>query len=337
MTGSLKKRHQGQRKQQTSSAQPDSSHNGPVKESNGNSRGGDHSSGDASGPGKRRLSEATIQRLLLRLAVLLAAAGVYFYTRQDKILELATAKDNIGKRSQPVACSDKYTAEIANYPGCTPSRCGRVISDKVVTPHEAQALRDIATRAFQLTGGSSGGASILDLHSGALSKGSSFVNVYQLPESQHLVSESDLRIYKAVKQRVAHFISEHFQLAPGVLKLAKPTFFSRMTTKEARTVHDEYWHTHVDKETYPSFHYTSLVYLNDYGHDFQGGRFIFNDNDANRTVEPKTGRVSAFTAGWENPHQVEPVSDGVRFALTVAFTCDQSQAISDPERRTGPM
>ena len=40
---------------------------------------------------------------------------------QEKILELATVKDNIGKRSQPVDCSDKYTAEIANFPGrCSP-------------------------------------------------------------------------------------------------------------------------------------------------------------------------------------------------------------------------
>ena len=49
------------------------------------------------------------------------------------------------------------------------------------------------------------------------------------------------------------------------------------------------------------------------------------------------GRVSAFTAGWENPHQVEPVTEGARFALTVAFTCDPSQAIADPERRTDPL
>ena len=47
--------------------------------------------------------------------------------------------------------------------------------------------------------------------------------------------------------------------------------------------------------------------------------------------------MSAFTAGWENPHQVEPVTEGTRFALTVAFTCDESQAIADPEHRTEPL
>ena len=58
---------------------------------------------------------------------------------------------------------------------------------------------------------------------------------------------------------------------------------------------------HFPQETYPSFHYTSLVYLNDYGHDFQGGRFIFNDRDANRTVQPKTGESTA-------PSSPKPVS-----------------------------
>ncbi|XP_037093727.1 2-oxoglutarate and iron-dependent oxygenase domain-containing protein 3-like [Pollicipes pollicipes] len=249
---------------------------------------------------------------------------------EGKVLELATIKDSIGKRSQPVDCSPKYAAETVNFPGCSPSRCGRLISDRVVTPHEARTLRHMASRAFALTGGSGGGASILDLHSGALSKGSAFVNVYRLPEAHDLLSEDDLRLYTGVKRRVAQLVTEHFGLEGGVLHLAKPTFFSRITAAPARTVHDQYWHSHVDKETYPSFHYTSLVYLNDYGSDFTGGRFIYNDKDANRTIEPKAGRVSAFTAGWENPHQVEPVADGVRFALTVAFTCDASQAISDP-------
>ena len=44
------------------------------------------------------------------------------------------------------------------------------------------------------------------------------------------------------------------------------------------------------QETYESFHYTSLLYLSDYGHDFHGGRFIFVDGDnTNRTVEPRKG------------------------------------------------
>lgn len=46
-------------------------------------------------------------------------------------------------------------------------------------------------------------------------------------------------------------------------------------------------------------------------------------------VEPKKGRVSMFTSGAENLHYVEKVSSGVRYAITVSFTCDPSKAIKD--------
>lgn len=70
------------------------------------------------------------------------------------------------------------------------------------------------------------------------------------------------------------------------------------------------------QETYPSFHYTSLLYLTTYNQDFKGGRFIFVDgNEENRAtsaIEPKKGRVSAFTSGLENRHHVEKVTEGTR-------------------------
>ena len=72
--------------------------------------------------------------------------------------------------------------------------------------------------------------------------------------------------------------------------------------------------TYLFQETYPAFHYTSLLYMADYKRDFTGGRFVFIDEHqrANRTVEPREGRVSAFTSGIENKHHVEPVTGGSR-------------------------
>lgn len=84
------------------------------------------------------------------------------------------------------------------------------------------------------------------------------------------------------------------------------------------------------QETYESFHYTTLLYLNDYGRDFEGGRFIYIDKDKNCTVEPRKGRVSLFTSGKENLHAVERVTSGIRYALTVSFTCDKQYATADP-------
>ena len=76
-------------------------------------------------------------------------------------------------------------------------------------------------------------------------------------------------IFRKVKDQVKTYIAEHFEIDPDGLYFTHPTFFSRLENKPAKNVHDEYWHVHVDKETYQTFHYTSLLYLTDMGEDFQ--------------------------------------------------------------------
>lgn len=52
-------------------------------------------------------------------------------------------------------------------------------------------------------------------------------------------------------------------------------------------------------------------------------RFVFADEDADRTVQPRRGRLLAFRSGFENPHRVEPVrigpGGGNRLALSIWF------------------
>jgi hypothetical protein len=45
-------------------------------------------------------------------------------------------------------------------------------------------------------GGSQGGATILDLHSGALSQGKNFVNIYHLNGAKDVFKKTDFTIYK---------------------------------------------------------------------------------------------------------------------------------------------
>lgn len=76
--------------------------------------------------------------------------------------------------------------------------------------------------------------------------------------------------------------------------------------------------------------------MSDYNRDFEGGRFLFIDqNSVNTTVEPRKGRVSIFTSGAENLHAVEKVTSGTRYALTVSFTCDEKFAIDVPTLEKG--
>ncbi|KAL3875793.1 hypothetical protein ACJMK2_033709 [Sinanodonta woodiana] len=254
---------------------------------------------------------------------------MFFRSTGDQVTTFA-AVDNIVKRAvQEIPCSKDYANE--ELLECKPKHCRRVVMDNLVSEEEAAYLLGIAKKGLQF-GGSSGGASILDLHSGALSKGDKFINIYRVLEEMHenVFTKNDFDIYREVKNKIHQAIANEFKIPLSKLYLTKPTFFSRMNMIEAKTVHDEYWHPHVDKVTYGSFHYTSLLYLSTYGKDFRGGRFIFVDTDSNKTVEPRIGRVSFFTSGSENVHYVEKLEDGVRYAITISFTCDPQHAIDDP-------
>uniref|UniRef100_A0A1A9WES7 Fe2OG dioxygenase domain-containing protein n=1 Tax=Glossina brevipalpis TaxID=37001 RepID=A0A1A9WES7_9MUSC len=259
---------------------------------------------------------------------------VYFYNKsQGRESTFALAREHLTLRIQKFPCSSSYSKEMQEYPQCVPRNCGRFIADKLIESKEVDVLQNLAENIINLAGGSKGGASILDLHSGALSQGDEFVNVYKMPQAMEFMKAEHLRIYRLVKDKIKLAIADQFSIEPHSLHLTYPTFFSQLTNSSAESVHDEYWHEHVDKETYPAFHYTSLLYLNTFNKDFKGGRFVFIDgSEENRTIfyiEPKKGRVSAFTSGEENRHHVEKVSGGTRFALTISFTCDHKYAISD--------
>ncbi|KAK7506635.1 hypothetical protein BaRGS_00002110 [Batillaria attramentaria] len=239
-------------------------------------------------------------------------------------------KDAItGKAVYMVPCSKDYESE--EFEECKPKECRRVVRDDLVSLSDAQHLLGVAKRGLSL-GGSLGGASILDIHSGALSMGEKFVNIYKLLESmeEEIFSAEDFEVYRRVKGQIHNAIAEEFGIPKDKLYLTKPTFFSRMNMTPPKTIHDEYWHPHVDKETYGSFHYTSLLYLTTYQQDFDGGRFVFIDKKSNKTVEPRIGRVSFFTSGSENVHFVERLKDGTRYAITISFSCNPEHAIADP-------
>lgn len=282
-------------------------------------------------------SVLSAKRIALRIALPIALLGALYISvwwKSSPVKVFASRDEVLAIKSETVACSNDYVEDRRLFKGCAPLKCGRVVSDGVVTAEESNALLSLAKRGLALSH-STGGASILDLHSGSISLGEKFVNVYRLLEKKGttLFSDRDLKIYKQVKDKIRSLIAFQFGVKPEHLHLTHPTFFSEMTVRPAVTVHDEYWHTHVDKEQYESFHYTSLLYLSDHGLDFGGGRLFFVDGDrGNATVEPRRGRVLAFTSGSENPHFVEKVSRGVRYALTVSFSCDPSKAIRDPGR-----
>ncbi|KAF5272521.1 hypothetical protein FQR65_LT17363 [Abscondita terminalis] len=233
-------------------------------------------------------------RIWSRFVVVAGVIIYIWYTAKDgKETSLGRQKEVLQQRGQAFECDPEYLEEINGFPACVPKKCGRYISDKIVTSNDIDVLLRIAKRGFAL-GGSDGGTK--------------FINVYSLEKAKEVFNAADLVAYKIVKAKIQHAIAETFQIDQDSLHLTHPTFFSRINNLEAKTVHDEYWHVHVDKDVYESFHYTSLLYLSNFGKDFQGGRLIFLESPKNNvTLEPRKGRVAMFSSGRENPHYVEKV------------------------------
>lgn len=279
------------------------------------------------------LSPDVLKRIIIRCLIVVVSflIGAYFLWNEEVMDVFVGVSDTVDRQYMGVECSSDYVKETATFGACVPTRCGRVVMDNVVSISEAEHLLRTAKAGLSM-GESYGGASILDLHSGALSKGDKFIDVYEVirRSGREVFTAKDFKIYRQVKNKIHGAIAREFGIPVDKLYLTSPTFFSKMTSRPAQTIHDEYWQVHVDKETYGSFHYTSLLYLADYGRDFHGGRFVFLGPERNITVEPKLGRVSFFTSGSENPHYVERVSSGIRYAITVSFTCDPGKAIDDP-------
>nr|XP_027204894.1 2-oxoglutarate and iron-dependent oxygenase domain-containing protein 3-like [Dermatophagoides pteronyssinus] len=268
---------------------------------------------------------------------------IYHYHKDNQSLSLKTTitmasrHDNylgspIGKFIQ---CStNDYHDDRIRFKQCTPNKCGRFVSDSIVNNNEALELRLFAQTIFTLIR-PQGGVAIFDLASGALSNGTQFVNLYKLiklsPNLQQMIKSKTFDTFHIVRKKLIQTISLTFGIESNHLYLTSPVFFTRIDSRLAKTLNDEYWHPHVDKFTYDSFHYTSLLYLSTYDEEFSGGRFIFMDEQkldkkiSNTTIEPKFGRVSFFTSGSENQHMVEIVSNGERFALTIPFTCDPNK------------
>lgn len=252
--------------------------------------------------------------------------SVYFvnYLNYDGDV-IASAQDDVHFLFNKVKCSNDYDKKFTE---CSPKFCGRAVQDDLFDEVELKTMKGIAEKGMKY-GGGSGGATILDLHTGALSYKDKFINIYKV--EKNLFSPADKDTYKRIKNKIRDTIAQTFKINRDRLYLTNPTFFSQLTNATAVTSHDEYWHPHIDRVTYGTFYYTSLLYLTTHGEDFEGGRFMFVDVDGkNKSVEPRLGRLSYFSSGSENKHFVERVASGARFAVTVSFTCESKHKINDP-------
>lgn len=119
----------------------------------------------------------------------------YFTANREKERKFATRRETIIFRSQNLDCAADYLSEVKEFKNCVPDKCGRFVTDSLATEEEVKLLLDLAKTGLSF-GGGNGGASILDLHSGALSKGEDFVNIYKLPEAKGFLDSNALNAYR---------------------------------------------------------------------------------------------------------------------------------------------
>ncbi|KAJ9464738.1 hypothetical protein DIPPA_34589 [Diplonema papillatum] len=232
-----------------------------------------------------------------------------------------------------VSCENE--AMYKEQAGCLPSRCGSVSVDDFVPDAAADVLLKIAKKGLAM-GKVTGPAGIVDLAQGIVSFEDQFVR-YNLMAKERLtagivddlLTVEEVEAYRSHVRRLRDFVIEEFgsELQGKKLYLALPAFFSKLSAGPGVTENDEYWHQHIDTEQYGTFVFTTLTYLNSQGVDFEGGSLMINGKE----VRPKKGKIAAFTSGTENPHFVERVTDGTRYALTTAFTCQPPPAGIDIE------
>eukprot|EP00039_Didymoeca_costata_P011402 m.159943 g.159943 ORF g.159943 m.159943 type:complete len:318 (+) comp15161_c0_seq5:36-989(+) len=212
------------------------------------------------------------------------------------------------------------------------NRCGRLITDALFDEKDLFQLVNMAKK-WMVYGEGSGGPTILDLHSGALSLGERFIDVYSevKRKKDEVYDADDFAVYNRIKNTVKAMVERQFHVSENSIYLTNPTFFSSITSKPAKTLHDEYWHEHVDKITYGNFDFTCLLYLATYNEEFTGGEFQFVNDTNLEGIQPRNGRLACFSSGEENTHRVTRVESGRRFALTMGFTCDKTKAIAEPD------
>ena len=81
---------------------------------------------------------------------------------------------------------------------------------------------------------------------------------------------------------------------------------------------NDFYVDHIDASAVNNRALTCLLMLND---DFDGGELCVNDpyGDTTKTIQPKSGRCTIFPSNFMFPHNVRPVTRGVRYTIVAWF------------------
>jgi len=219
--------------------------------------------------------------------------------------------------------------------------CGiHVIHDFLSTDADIAAVKSIADATVGRAR-PNGSISIYDFSAKALTYEDIYVKFDPLSWSEKL---SMAHLLDRISEEISKIFLPSTELHP-----TSPMFLSsiRGSKQDLKDGGIQYWHPHVDQETYDNInlHYSAILYLDTQGIDFEGGSLYFfeseeenelKDESSPLTVDeiviPSAGTLVIFSSGPENPHSLQMVEEtvgnsegntnGKRRALTAFFTCD---------------
>ncbi|CAM9449867.1 unnamed protein product, partial [Choristocarpus tenellus] len=177
----------------------------------------------------------------------------------------------------PVEC--EYAQYQPRVPGCHPNplssrtSCGRLAVHRFI-PHEAVGrLVSMAERGMVAcgedvrSGPGGGGPCIMDVNSGFVRGERGVANIFSpsgTEDGPPLVSytQEEYTFYRDTIESIRLRVMEAFGLE--FLKFTAPTFITRIQGRQEwrpQSMHDEYWHVHVDKNNTEHYDYSGLLYL----------------------------------------------------------------------------
>eukprot|EP00960_Hanusia_phi_P013070 381926-Hanusia_phi.AAC.2 len=216
---------------------------------------------------------------------------------------------------------DFYSKAYGIIERCTPvstSSCRRIVRDEFARPQECKLLLDATENAMRNLFHRGGSTSLAPVHGPSAER----LGVKGKTLFDYLINKIRLQV---MQEYDLDFLYNSGALLTR-LKGEVPKDDWEMDPNHI------YWNAHVDKANIPTYDYSALLYLNDCHEDFEGGEFEFIDDDVNRVIEPRAGRLLMFTSGPENLHRVRKVTKGTRYVLAMWFTCSEIHQYQDDDQ-----
>eukprot|EP00924_Labyrinthula_sp_SR-Ha-C_P014005 maker-scaffold_5-snap-gene-20.7-mRNA-1 protein AED:0.00 eAED:0.00 QI:122/1/1/1/1/1/2/161/305 len=255
------------------------------------------------------------------------------YDNFETLVHTQQLKENYSLNQQCEIYPTEYLTVHKISPECISSHCSRAIKDNFIPPADILTLTKTFKKYLRHSTVKMG-PTIFDISSGYMMDSNGLRSLYAEGER---FTQQEGALYQEVLNLMKSEVENEFQVED--LFFTAPTFVARLkgkqmnsSTEEAwtpKTMHDQYFCSHIDQRNTEHYFYSALLYLSDYETDFTGGEFLFLDGDKKHAILPRKGRLVMFQSGDTNLHKVNEVLAGERLTLSIWFTCNPAHKLQN--------